>query len=816
VPERFEIDYTAFALTFSQMLNQVSMIRASHFCRASARRGCSRLALTALVSGFSLFLLACQNTRSGAALNLEDNRELSEATASSAVASESERQTAYRIREDFDLSLNSEAGWAAAINSLARVTADEPFRIRFEVEAGAPDTEGARYRLQYRRNKGVWKALLAENFPQPSKTLVLDFESKPAAPLTDLWSIVEGPASALTWLAGDESGYLRMAADDEPVLTLSRSSAHWEPVEFAVKLRLPGDSSTRAGIVFAYDDALNHRRLEVDTSGRVAVVHVEDGQESVFVQHQTEPVLDRFVELKVIREGRELIVEFDDEALVFSASYDQAFSFSNFGLYLPGRGSVDLKSVEVEGLPRSPRTSIIASDQFEHGAPTKDLLSRSKLPFSAGAGISFADTTPLWFGADSHGEWEFPVVIRYFSDGAAMNVGGDVFEYRLVNAAGDPVATEHYATVILEVADGHLGGTFVETPMRIGPWQAADGSLYFLMEPSETWNSLMVVKSVDGGRSWSEADGANRPSTGDLEGFASRSIGAQIHMLHQTSDDVVYHVFRTSDHPEYPDTWAIQDEWLASPVEPPTQVADLELRSDGSVVAVYGGQEKIHYQIRSASGRWNEAIIIDAEESPDLSGPTVVRGPDDVVHLAYTGKDGSAWYRQILPSGELTKRMQFASGLGTTSDDAGSILPLVYLKASDEVVLLYRLATGQLWERRVRADGQWTSPIRVTDRRVVQNAVDAEQTGADAIGFENSVNLLFIEEGTGRLYHTARVGEGDWSEPVLVVGDEKVQWVRGSLIRGKDDQSVYAYVYDGGADGGSGKNQFGQILLEVR
>jgi len=113
----------------------------------------------------------------------------------------------------------------------------------------------------------------------------------------------------------------------------------------------------------------------------------------------------------------------------------------------------------------------------------------------------------------------------------------------------------------------------------------------------------MTVRSTDGGATWTEMDGANRPATGDLEGFASRMADNRIHMLHQTSDHVFYHVFRTSDHPEQPNTWAIRDERLASPQEPPTQVADIAVRSDGSVVAVYGGPEKIHYRIRTYS-RW--------------------------------------------------------------------------------------------------------------------------------------------------------------------------------------------------------------------
>jgi hypothetical protein len=69
-------------------------------------------------------------------------------------------------------------------------------------------------------------------------------------------------------------------------------------------------------------------------------------------------------------------------------------------------------------------------------------------------------------------------------------------------------------------------------------------------------------------------------------------------MLHQTSDAVFYHVFGTSV-TAAPDTWAIRDERVAAPAKPPTQVADLAVRSDGSVIAVYGDSAGLRYRIRT-------------------------------------------------------------------------------------------------------------------------------------------------------------------------------------------------------------------------
>ncbi|WP_024461069.1 hypothetical protein [Marinimicrobium sp. LS-A18] len=749
----------------------------------------------------ALLLLGCNNT------GPKQNQPVAQ--------TEIDRQTAFRVRSEFGLPLNDDGGWASDSNEPATVFADEPFRIRFEVEAAEADNTRRRYRLDVRRNNGEWEPLGAENFPQPAKVYELDFERQPSDAMDELWHLISGDASALSWTANGDEGHLTLQSDDLALLALGRYETHWEPLEFAVDLRLP-EVDAQAGVVFGYEDAENYLRVDVKAGDAVQVVRVSEGRESTLATHPFDIKPGQWFELKLILAGQNLIVEYHDEALVFTENLKRDIPPSVAGLYVPQGGRADVRALVVEGQPRSPRTSIMASASFGHGAPTRDLLSVSLLPFTGGAGVSFADRTPVWSPEGGHSEWEFPIVIRRFSDEAALNESGDRFEYRLVDQTGEPLASEALASVTLEVADGHLGGTFVETPMRIGPWEASNGDLYFLMEPAETWNALMTVKSTNGGESWYEVDGAHRPKTGDLEGFASVRVDDMIHMLHQTSDHVFYHVFRTSDHPEQPDTWTIRDERLASPEEPPTQVADMAVRSDGSVVAVYGGPDKIHSRTRSPEGDWSEETVIDADTGPALSGPALVLGKHGVVHLAYTGDDGRAFYRQLLPNDELTERQIIAEGLGTDSEDIGSILPLVYQPESETVVMIYRRADGYLWERRLDAKGNWSDPVQVSDRTVVQNAVDADQTGADAIAYGNSVQVLFIEENTGHLYHTERQAEGEWSEARLLVDHEPVQWVRGALVKQADATAVYGYVYDGGADGGSGKNRYRELLLKAR
>lgn len=726
------------------------------------------------------------------------------------------QQTAYRVRTDFTAPLNGDAGWAADINTPATVVADQPFRLRLELESPSDLLTERRLGLQFRRNEGDWEKVLAEDFPYPVKQLTLDFSSNPGDSLREHWQLIRGEAGNLGWQPenGEDEGFLRMTAGADALLALAHYQIHWEAVEFKSVMRLQDDAT--AGILFGYQDTDNHYRLDIEGGGALRLVERKQGVERELHRQDVGVKTGQWIEVAVVRDGQEVTVEYEWDAYIqgetLTWDLGQPIAQSTTGIYLPANSGVDLLELEAGGETHSPRVSIISNPVFAHGEPAGDLLPVSDLPFIAGAGISYADRTPSWTAAASQGEWEFPLVIRYFSDGASVNLPGDTFDFRMVEIGAEPLEVAALPTVTLEVPGGHLGGTFVETPMRLGPWEAANGDLYFIMEPSETDNMMMMVKSSDGGKSWREVDGAHRPQTGDLEGVASTYADGRIHILHQTSDHVFHHVFNTVDTAQ-PDRWDIRDEMLASPTEPPVQVADIAVRSDGSVVGVYGDLHRILYRIRSAEGHWGEEIVVDAETDRDLSGPTMVRGRDDVVHLAYTGNDGTAWYRRILPTGALTASQQLASGLGTEVEDAGGILPLVYLPESDTVSLVYRLGNGELWERRAAPGGELGEAVQVTDRAVVSNAADSEQAGADAVGHGASVHVLFIEAGSGRLFHTSRNADHQWTEPRLLVDGENVLWVRGTVIKDSGQTAAYGFVYDGGSNGGSGFNRYAEITL---
>jgi len=542
-------------------------------------------------------------------------------------------QTSFRVRSDFSAELNTDQGWAGALNENVTIHADRPFRIRFEVEGAPGPTGSSQYRLQYRRNAGDWTDVEAHDFPHPES-----------------------------------------------------------------------------------DNA------------------------------------------------------------------------------------------------KTPRVSIVSCAAYRHGAATTNLLAGSAAGFQAGAGVSLADRTPSWTGAGSHGEFEWPLVVRRYADGAVTNDEGDAFEFRMIEAGGGSMGASRNPVLRFAIPPRHVGGTFVETPGRIGPFQSSNGHLYFMMEPAETDNVFMMVKSTDGGVTWREVDGANRPATDDLESVDARQVGDTIHIVHQITRSTRYHSFRTSDHPTHPDSWATRDE-LAASANSVAQAATLVVRSDGSMVAFYVGQT-VHYNIRSAAGVWGTQTVIDAGVAPNLAGPRAVLGSNDTVHLACYGTDGTIWYRRLLPDGTLTARELLASGAGATRAEYGAVLPLVYIPQTNTVVIIYRLSSGTLWERRIVNDGPPAPAVQVTDRDVVTNAVDSQQPGADAVLDGTTVHVFFVEKSSRSIFSTHN--NGGWQPSTLRVDRILGSWIRGNIYTRADGVRVYGYVYDAGSDGGAGMNRFDEVVLSSK
>jgi hypothetical protein len=487
----------------------------------------------------------------------------------------------------------------------------------------------------------------------------------------------------------------------------------------------------------------------------------------------------------------------------------------------------------------TPRVSLTRVEVWAGGLASEDLLDGSSFPFAPGQGVSdpvsydvegdalpsdsvtapWPETTAAEDGAVSpsppvHGEWEWPLVIRRWADGAVTNEAGDTFDFRMVDDRGRPLGGTGPVRVTLRIPEGLLGGTYVETPGVLGPWQDDEGTLYFPMEPAETFNVLMMMASDDHGASWEERDGANRPLTDDLEGFATARAGDTIYLLHQISEATFLHGFDTAR-----ERWVIRDEPVSTHGEPPTQVAALVDRSDGSLVALYGDSLGLLHRTRAPGGGWGPEGRVPVEGGGVASGIMATRAADDVVHLAYTvtapdGGERRVEHRALSPDGTLTRATVLGGGIGTSDDEIGALLPLGWVEGPNTVVVAWRGADGLLRERRIRADGSVSGEIRISPRTVVQSGADSEQVGADLVVHDGAVHVVFIDARTGALWHAVSPAPGSWRAVGEVVGGIDAQWVRGRAVEGADGEPVYGIVYDAGSDGGSGKNRYHAIPLD--
>ena len=211
--------------------------------------------------------------------------------------------------------------------------------------------------------------------------------------------------------------------------------------------------------------------------------------------------------------------------------------------------------------------------------------------------------------------------------------------------------------------------------------------------------------------------------------------------------------------------------------------------------------------------------MVEIADGGLASGVMTVGLADDVVHMAYTvtSLDGSARsvrHRALTPAGSLTAATRLGEGVGTAEAEIGAILPLGWLSVSNTLAVAWRRADGTLWERRIRANGSVSAPVRITSRPVVQSGADSDQVGADLVVHDGVVHVVFIDEETRDLWHTSSPAPGMWTPARPVVEGIDGQWVRGRVVRDASGAAVYGLVYDAGSDGGSGMNRYGVIVLD--
>ena len=487
-------------------------------------------------------------------------------------------------------------------------------------------------------------------------------------------------------------------------------------------------------------------------------------------------------------------------------------------------GWVDL---DVLGGSSTPAALAVLSAQFTDGDATSTELLTSITTYVNGEGLEDNSSTNYTL-TNEETEFEWCLQIQSFHDGPTQNVNSNTLDFRVVESDGTAfTGTYVNPTITVSETAGYVGGCFTETPNRVGPHADTNGNLYFAMENAHNEASFLMVKSTDGGNTWREIDGINRPTNGDLESVDMSVDGDTLHILHQGNTDVQYHRFRMSDHPTNPDTWEITDEAVTTVTATDDQSAAIQHRPDNTIVGFYqrtdGGNEDIKYKIRSSGGSWGSENNLDNTASVDFTWVAVAMGASDKIHIFYKEHtNGDVYHKSLNSSDTLSGRDQVHNDVGIGGSDRAKIgiQPVYWDDSGNEkiMVIVHDESDNYGYSSIVTNDGAPAAVVQATD-----NTVDYNMGGGSLAiplvtgNIGSTVYCLYGSRADLDLWLAVYSG-GSWGTDVKQQTLEHVHWVVGTVFThssGNGGATVFGYVYDNNSGGGTGQIWYDEYVIAL-
>lgn len=461
----------------------------------------------------------------------------------------------------------------------------------------------------------------------------------------------------------------------------------------------------------------------------------------------------------------------------------------------------------------------VPSSQFTDLDATTNLLSGSTETFEAGQGLSDNPDTSAITLISEHTEYEWALLIEGFYDGPTQISDGDTIALRVVET--DNTLLDSYPltpTFTVNVPDFYIGGCYSETPARAGPIADADGNLYFLMEPAETDNVPIMVKSTDGGRQWTLMDDAGGPTTVDLECHDMFLVGDTIHILQHSTTDVVYHAFLVSTDGSTPDTWSVIDQSIRTGISGliGQQTCALARRSDGDLIAFYNvyvagpNEDRLFYKIND--GTWGSELTLEDEAAYEWHQVIAVVGASDLTHIFYKGDNGTLgpiWHRSLSSADSLSAREAVDADSGPASAEEAAMTQGVYWNdgGNEKVMVVYKGSDDYLYSVVVTDDGTPETPRQASDNTVIYNMGGSRQPTASLVLNGDDAYLHYADAATLDIYRTEMVNDGGWNTDVEELDAVTAHWIRGLVFThsvGNGSDTVVGYAYDNGSGGGTG------------
>ena len=486
---------------------------------------------------------------------------------------------------------------------------------------------------------------------------------------------------------------------------------------------------------------------------------------------------------------------------------------------------------------------LVPSASFADGDATTALLGGAGT-FVGGEGRETGPTGVITLADGEETEVEFNILIRKWSEDAHIDDGTE-FEFQVRTGGGGQLGT-YTETPKVTIANraGHIGGAYVETaanPLVVDK----DGNLYAVIEATDqsggTFEAeVVIMKSADGGTSWTAPDLGARPGHKDIEAVDLHYVAADdtIHIAYQgpMGDNVYYVPFHTAAHPTSPDSYGTAELVDGSVDTIDGQAIAIRKRStDGTVYVAYkdGDLTNSRVTLMRRDPTWGNAVTLDNTAGVDIQGAFMEIDSVGVIHVVYAelgggASDGDLYHRSISTSDVLSARTQI-NDPATTLDGATASTrqphgpPVVFDDAGTErIAVVFADDVEALhYTQSAVSSIAFTADELVSDAAVAVGSGGSNSTVAALAvdDVDDEAIALWVDDlDQTKLQTDTRVAASWSADSTARTGDDRIGWVRAIAFQhsvANGNQRVIGMLLDDHPDpGGTGGVMYAEIVRQ--
>jgi hypothetical protein len=486
------------------------------------------------------------------------------------------------------------------------------------------------------------------------------------------------------------------------------------------------------------------------------------------------------------------------------------------------------------------------------GAATTNVLAGSAKAFVAGTMNHDATAASVSLN-NQHTELEWAILISHFYNTQQYLSDGDTIDFRVVESDDTLLdGTYDYPRVTVNIPDGYIGGTGIETSQNFSFIKIPDGTLYAPIEDAELGSNIMMLKSSDGGKSWTPQDNGIVLVANDMEAFSMAYDDTRkvIHCLH-VGGDAEYYQFGTKDHGTDADQWieiggaGVYRQQIEAGIDATNQSCELILRGS-TLYAFYPDDtapEVIYYKKKtdtSTTNNWGSRVAVDSTGgTTDFSGVSAVVGPktggagEPLIHIFYSDHSNLDIFHRSLDTSDVLGTIHTIT---TDMSDPGSGFPMGLTNAiawesggSECAMIAFSDATNSYLNTViVQDDGTPDSPQVASNSVVVLDnpaSVNARQPVA-SLGLDGTTAWIFYaDDATADLWRASNANGAGWTGHAEELDGVTVHAVRGQAFThsaGNGGATVFGFIWEtqynqGGTprSGYEGTNRYDEYVIAV-